>query len=174
MVVHELAKRGSSTWKAHRMLKADTAEVRVGPQGTGVPSHEAERVILATTRTYMNQSGIPVRNLLSDLRVRPDHLVVVHDELDIDLGQVRTKLAGGDNGHNGLKSIRAMTGTGDYYRVRVGIGRPSGRMEVTDWVLTGFSSAEKETLSRMVTRAADAVECLVTRGLEQAQAAYNS
>jgi len=174
MVVHELAVRGSSTWKARRMLKAETAEVRVGPEGIGVPSLEAERVFLATTRTYMNQSGIPVRNLLGDLKVRPDHLIVVHDELDIDLGQLRTKFGGGDNGHNGLKSIRAMTGTGDYYRVRVGIGRPTGRMEVTDWVLTNFAASEKEKLAEMISLAADAVQSLVIKGLDATQSAYNS
>ena len=174
MVVHDVGVRGSATWKAKRLAKADTAEVRVGPSGIGVPSADADQVVLATTRTYMNQSGIPVRNLLGDLKVRPDHLIVVHDELDIDLGQLRTKFGGGDNGHNGLKSIRAMVGTGDYFRVRVGIGRPTGRMEVTDWVLTNFASSEKQTLSEMVSLAADAVESLVINGLEKTQSTYNS
>ena len=174
MVVHELGARGSASWKPRRMLKADTAEVRATPSGIGVPSAQAERLILATTRTYMNQSGIPVRNLLGDLKLRPDHLIVVHDELDIDLGQIRAKFGGGDNGHNGLKSIRAVIGTGDYFRVRVGIGRPVGRMEVTDWVLTNFAASEKDTLAEMVSLAADAVESLVINGLEKTQSTYNS
>ena len=174
MVVHELARRGSACFKAHRMLKADTAEIRVGPAGIGIPSPQADRAILATTRTYMNQSGIPVRNLLGDLKIRPDHLIVIHDELDIDLGQLRAKFGGGDNGHNGLKSIRAIVGTGDYFRVRVGIGRPMGRMEVTDWVLTNFSASEKDTLTRMVSLAADAVESLITKGLDATQSKFNS
>ena len=174
MVVHELGVRGSASWKAKRLAKADVAEVRVGSSGIGVPSADADQVVLARTRTYMNESGIPVRNLLGEMKVRPDHLIIVHDELDIDLGQIRCKFSGGDNGHNGLKSIRAMVGTGDYYRVRVGIGRPTGRMEVIDWVLTNFASSEKDTLSRMVSLAADAVESLVINGLDKTQSTYNS
>jgi len=164
MVAAELAKRRTAAWKARRLLKADTAEF--GAAG--------DRVTLATTRTYMNQSGIPVRSLLADLRVRPDHLVVVHDELDLDLGQMRAKFGGGDNGHNGLKSLRAMLGTGEYFRVRVGIGRPDGPMDVVDWVLTNFTAAERDTLAEMVTRAADAVESLIGAGLEATQSRYNS
>ena len=174
MVVHELVRRGSANLKPRRMLRVDSAEVRLGPGGIGVPSHQAERIILATTRTYMNLSGIPVRNLLGDAKVRPDHLIVVHDELDIDVGQLRIKFGGGDNGHNGLKSIRAMVGTGEYFRVRVGIGRPTTRMEITDWVLTNFSSSESDEVKRMITLAADAVESLVISGLEATQSRFNS
>ena len=174
MVVHELGVRGSASWKAKRLAKADVAEVRLGPSGIGVPSADADQVVLARTRTYMNESGIPVRNLLGEMKVRPDHLIVVHDELDIDLGQIRCKFGGGDNGHNGLKSIRAIVGTGEYFRVRMGIGRPAGRMEVIDWVLTNFASSEKETLAEMVSLAADAVESLVINGLDKTQSMYNS
>ena len=174
MVVHELGVRGSASWKAKRLAKADVAEVRLGSSGIGVPSADADQLVLARTRTYMNESGIPVRNLLGEMKVRPDHLIVVHDELDIDLGQLRCKFGGGDNGHNGLKSIRAMVGTGDYYRVRVGIGRPAGRMEVVDWVLTNFAPSEKDTLAEMVSLAADAVESLVINGLDKTQSTYNS
>jgi PTH1 family peptidyl-tRNA hydrolase len=174
MTAEALARRGHSSWKAHRMLKADMAEVRVSPSGIGVPSADAERVVLATTKTYMNESGVPVRNLLGNLKVKPDHLIVIHDELDIDFGTLRSKLGGGDNGHNGLRSIRGIIGTGDYYRVRIGIGRPTGRMDVTDWVLTNFSASDKQKLADMVSLAADAVETLITSGLEAAQQKYNS
>jgi PTH1 family peptidyl-tRNA hydrolase len=121
----------------------------------------------------MNLSGVPVRNLM-EKRIRPDHVIVIHDELDIDLGQLRIKFGGGDNGHNGLRSIRSHVGTGDYFRVRVGIGRPAVRMEVTDWVLTNFRTNERDEVIRMVDLAADAVESLVTSGLEKTQARYNS
>jgi len=174
MVAHELARRGSATWKAKRLQKAEAAEVRVTPAGIGVPSADAQRAVLATTRTYMNQSGVPVKNLLTELKLRPDHLIVVHDELDLDLGQIRAKFGGGDNGHNGLKSIRAMLGSGDYFRVRVGIGRPTTHIDVIDWVLTNFTSAERDQLLDVVTRAADAVESLITQGLEPTQSRYNS
>ena len=174
MVVHELARRGSATFKSRRIQRAETAEVRLGPAGIGIPSPDADHLILGTTRTYMNLSGIPVRNLMGDRKIRPDHLIVIHDELDIDLGQLRTKFGGGDNGHNGLRSIRSHVGTGEYFRVRVGIGRPAGRMEVTDWVLTNFRASEKDEVTRMVDLAADAVESLITSGLEKTQAKYNS
>lgn len=174
MTVEALARLGQSPWKPHRMLKADMAQIRVSSGGIGVPSPDAERVILGATRTYMNQSGVPVRNMLGNLKVKPDHLIVIHDELDLNLGAMRTKFGGGDNGHNGLKSIRGIIGTGDYFRVRIGIGRPTNRMDVTDWVLTNFSSSEKEELADMVARAADAVETLIVSGLESAQQKYNS
>lgn len=173
MTVQELARRGAASFKPRRLLKADTAEVRISPGGTGVVAPQAERVILAQTRTYMNDSGIPVRNLLGDLKTRPDHLIVVHDELDLDLGRMRVKFAGGDNGHNGLKSIRALAGTGDFFRVRIGIGRPPGRMEVTDWVLTNFAKSEKADLDHIVQLGADAVESLIITGLDQTQSRFN-
>ncbi len=173
MVAHELARRGSANWKARRLLKADTAEIRIGSAGIGQPSIEAERVVLGLTRTYMNQSGIPVRNLLGDVKIRPDHLIVIHDELDLDLGRLRVKYGGGDNGHNGLKSIRAMIGTGDFLRVRLGIGRPAGRIDVTDWVLTNFTNSDQAELADIVSQAADAVQSLVLQGLEATQSQFN-
>jgi PTH1 family peptidyl-tRNA hydrolase len=166
MVVHELARRGAASWKTKRLAKADLAEVRLGAPG--------ERVVVGLTRTYMNQSGIPVRNLLAEVRARPDHLIVVHDELDLDLGQLRVKFGGGDNGHNGLKSIRALGGGGEYYRVRIGIGRPDTRLDVTDWVLTNFAASEQDTLAQMIAQAADAVESLIQSGLAPTQAAFNN
>jgi len=156
------------------MLKAETAEFRLGPAGIGVPSPAAVRVILATTRTYMNLSGIPVRNLIGDLKTTADHLIVVHDELDLEFDQMRVKFGGGDNGHNGLKSIRSMIGTGDYFRVRVGIGRPTTRMDVKDWVLTNFTAAERDDLPSIINKAADAVESLILRGLAPTQTTFNS
>ncbi len=174
MVVQELARRGRAAFKPRRLAKADTAEVQIGEAGTGQPSARLERVTLATTRIYMNESGLAVRNLLGETKTAPDHLIVVHDELDLDLGRLRVKFGGGDNGHNGLKSIRAMAGTGDYFRVRIGIGRPSGRMAVTDWVLTDFATAEKSSLAETVALGADAVESLVTSDLAGTQSRFNS
>jgi len=122
----------------------------------------------------MNLSGVVVRNLVGDLKIKQGRLIVVHDELDLDLGVMRAKNGGGDNGHNGLKSIRAMVGSGEYFRVRVGIGRPTGRMDVTDWVLTNFRSGEMEVVDQMVSLAADACESLMLHGLEVTQGRYNS
>jgi PTH1 family peptidyl-tRNA hydrolase len=115
-----------------------------------------------------------VRNALANVKAKPKNLIVVHDELDLDLGRIRAKFGGGDNGHNGLKSIRAMLGTGDYYRVRVGIGRPSGHVDVYDWVLSNFAKQEAEDLPGIVVKAADAVETLIRQGLEATQQKFNS
>jgi len=98
----------------------------------------------------------------------------VHDELDLDFGQLRLKLGGGDNGHNGLRSIRGSLGSGEFYRVRVGVGRPPGRQDPADFVLSNYAAAERKTLPFQVDRAADAVESLISEGLERTQGQYNS
>jgi len=174
MVVAELARRGGVTLSAHRLLHANTGDVRIGASGTGAVGADTEKVVLATSRSYMNVSGGPVAKLLGHYKITPDHLVVIHDELDIDFGKIRTKFGGGDNGHNGLKSIRGALGTGDFYRVRWGVGRPQGRQEPADFVLTPFPKAQSEDVAVEVSRAADAVECLVMYGLDATQQKYNS
>ena len=122
--------------------------------------------------SYMNDSGGPTKALANFYKVPPTHIIALHDELDIDSGAIRVKLGGGDNGHNGLKSMRSAFGTGDFYRVRLGIGRPAGRQDPADYVLKTFSSAEP--VDHLVTRGADAVEALVTQGLAATQNEFNS
>ena len=122
----------------------------------------------------MNETGAAVAKLLAYFKLDLDRLVAVHDELDIDPGQIRVKFGGGDNGHNGLRSIRASLGSGDFFRVRVGVGRPPGRQDPADFLLSDFSTAEREALGAEVDRAADAVESLVTVGLERTQTRFNS
>jgi PTH1 family peptidyl-tRNA hydrolase len=121
----------------------------------------------------MNESGGPTKALLSFYKLPPARLVVVHDELDLPFETLRVKLGGGDNGHNGLRSVRSALGTGDYYRVRVGVGRPPGRQPVADFVLSDYTSAERAVLPFQVDRAADAVESLLTAGLDPTQARFN-
>ena len=121
----------------------------------------------------MNESGSAVSTLAKFYGVAADHLVVVHDELDIAFDTLRVKFGGGDNGHNGLRSIRSSLGTGDFYRVRVGIGRPPGRQDPADFVLSNYSAAERKVLPFQVDTAADAVECLVDRGLAETQQRFN-
>lgn len=129
--------------------------------------------MLAKPMSYMNLSGGPVNALKDFYKVPVANIVAVHDELDIDYGTLRLKLGGGDNGHNGLKSMTKVMGS-EYHRVRFGIGRPPGRQPVADFVLKDFSAAERKELDYFVDRASDAVEALVIEGLERAQSTYNS
>jgi PTH1 family peptidyl-tRNA hydrolase len=168
LVADELRRRLGGSWRAHKTGHADVVEGRLGPPGT-----DAARVVLVRPRCYMNESGGPVKALAKFYKVPVDHVVAVHDELDIDFGTLRAKLGGGDNGHNGLKSMRSSLGTGDFYRVRMGIGRPPGRQNPADFVLSSYGAAERKELPFQVDRAADAVESLVTDGLELTQQRFN-
>ncbi|MFE6647212.1 aminoacyl-tRNA hydrolase [Nocardioides sp. NPDC057772] len=170
LVTDELANRLGSKWRAHKSGRADVVEGRLG----GTPGVPGPRVVLARSRTYMNESGGPVKALATFYKVQPDHVIAIHDELDIAFDTMRVKLGGGDNGHNGLKSMRSSLGTGDFHRVRVGIGRPPGRQEVHDFVLSNFSTTERKVLPFVVDTAADAIETLITEGLEKTQQKFNS
>jgi PTH1 family peptidyl-tRNA hydrolase len=121
----------------------------------------------------MHQSGGAVASLAPFYKVPPDRVVAIHDEIDLDFGRLRVKLGGGDNGHNGLRSLRSALGTGDFYRVRMGIGRPRGRQEVADHVLSDFTTQERKELPFMVIDAADAVESLLASGLNATQQRFN-
>ena len=170
LVLDLLAARLGARFKAHKSSRGGSAEVVEGRLGP-LPGR---RVVLAKPRSYMNDSGGPVSGLLKFFKVDPANLVVIHDELDIGYGTLRVKFGGGDNGHNGLKSIRRSLGTGDYLRVRFGVGRPPGRQDPADFVLDEFSAAERKDLPFAVDRTADAVESLVTEGLDTTQSRYNS
>lgn len=175
LVTDELANRLDGKWRAHKSGRADVVEGRLpGPGNLQSPGAPGPRVVLARSRTYMNESGGPVKALATFYKVPPDHVIAIHDELDIDFDTMRVKLGGGDNGHNGLKSMRSSLGTGDFHRVRVGIGRPPGRQEVHDFVLSNFSSTERKVLPFVVDTAADAIETLITEGLEKTQQRFNS
>jgi PTH1 family peptidyl-tRNA hydrolase len=163
LVVDVLAQRERERFRSHKGV-ADVASYRVG----------GARVRLAKPRSYMNDSGRPVAALRDFFKVPPDRLVVVHDELDIPFGALRLKIGGGDNGHNGLRSVRQALGSGDFVRVRFGIGRPPGRQDPAEFVLRDFSPAERKELDFLVERAADAVESVVADGLPAAQNAYNA
>ena len=169
MVTDELARRMGSGFRAHKSGRADVVEGRLTPPGVPGP-----RVVLARPRCYMNEVGGPVKALATFYKVAPAQVVAIHDELDIPFDTMRVKLGGGDNGHNGLKSMRSSFGTGDFHRVRVGIGRPPGRQEVADFVLSDYSSAERKVLPFVVDTAADAGETLVAEGLEKTQQRFNS
>jgi PTH1 family peptidyl-tRNA hydrolase len=169
MVVEELARRQGASFRAHKSGRADVVEGRLG-----APGQDGPRMVLAQIRSYMNETGGPVKQLAGFYGVGPERLVAVHDELDIPFETMRVKLGGGDNGHNGLRSMRSALGTGDFYRVRVGVGRPPGRQDPADFVLSNYTTAERKLLPLQVDRAADAVETLLTLGLETTQQEFNS
>jgi peptidyl-tRNA hydrolase, PTH1 family len=168
-VVEELARRMKLRFRVVRGIRAEVADGRIGPPGGDGP-----RLILAKSRTFMNETGWAVTRLLAYYKLEPPQMIVVHDELDIDVGQLRVKFGGGDNGHNGLRSIRAALGTGDFYRVRIGVGRPPGRQDPADFLLRDIPASAREDIEVEIGRAADAVESLVTSGLDRTQNVFNS
>lgn len=167
MVVDRLVARVGGRLGKHPSGRADSLAARVA--GPGSP-----RMVLAAPRSYMNESGGPVSALLRTAGSTAERLVVIHDELDLDFGRLRVKFGGGDGGHNGLKSVRASLGSGDYVRVRVGIGRPPGRQDPADFVLSAFSRAEQKELETVLEIAADCVAHVITSGCASAQNAYNT
>jgi peptidyl-tRNA hydrolase, PTH1 family len=130
-------------------------------------------VTLAKPMTFMNVSGGPVAALSRFLKIPAERIVVIHDELDLPFGSIRMKLGGGDNGHNGLRSVTSALGTREYYRVRIGIGRPPGRMDPADYVLRNFAPAERDELPVLLSRSADAVDALLMNGLAAAQNSFH-
>ena len=163
MVLDLLGERAGGRFKAHKG-RADVVEGRLA----GV------RAVLAKPKSYMNESGGPTASLRDFFKVPVERIVVVHDELDIDAGALRLKRGGGDNGHNGLRSISSALGSKEYLRVRVGIGRPPGRQDPADFVLKDFSAVERKELPFTLDRAADAVEALLTGTLEAAQNTFHA
>jgi len=168
MAVAGLADECSVKLSRHRKVLAEIAEGHVGLPGA------RNRIVLCNPLSYMNESGGPVKAAMGFYRIPPERLVVLHDELDIDFAALRLKRGGGDGGHNGLKSIRSAIGTGDYFRVRMGIGRPPGRQAPADFVLQSFSGAQRTELPAFLDQAARAVETLVQRGLEMAQNEFHT
>jgi peptidyl-tRNA hydrolase, PTH1 family len=165
MVLAELADRMRATFKGHKA----NAAVAEGRTGTDAP-----RLILAKPNTYMNVSGGPVAALMRFYKVQPEHLVVVHDELDIPFDSIKLKSGGGHGGHNGVRDVAAAIGTPDFVRVRVGIGRPPGRQPAADFVLRDFGADERKTLPNLLADAADAVELVASSGLTAAQLRFHT
>jgi peptidyl-tRNA hydrolase, PTH1 family len=167
LVNDELATRVGGSFSSHKTGRVDVVEGRLG--GVGGP-----RVVLARPRCYMNETGGPVAALAHFYKVPVERVVAVHDELDLPFDTMRVKLGGGDNGHNGLRSMRASLGSGEFFRVRVGIGRPPGRQSPADFVLSDYSAVQRKVLPFQVDRAADAVESLLVEGLERTQGTFNT
>jgi PTH1 family peptidyl-tRNA hydrolase len=171
VVVDLLAERAGVRFARHGRAQAVVAEGRLGTLAGGVPG---PRVVLAKPTTYMNVSGGPVSGLAKYFGIAPDHLLVVHDEVDIPFDTIKLKVGGGEGGHNGLRDITKALGSKDYVRVRVGVGRPPGRTDTADHVLREFSATERKNLPILVDDAADAVEMVLTDGLLAAQGKYHT
>lgn len=165
MALAELADRMSATFRSHKALAA-VAEGRIAPGGA--------KLVLAKPNTFMNLSGGPVAALLKFYKLDSSRLIVLHDELDIPFDTIRVKSGGGHGGHNGIRDIAAAIGSPDFARVRIGIGRPPGRQDAADYVLTPFSKAERDVLPSVLSDAADATELLVTEGLLAAQQRWHA
>ncbi len=161
MVVDYLA--GNSKHSSHKS-RTEIADIHLGQIA----------VTLAKSKLYMNESGGPIKALADFYKVTPAHLIVLHDELDIPFNTIRIKQGGGDNGHNGLKDITTHFGGPSYFRIRMGIGRPSGPQDPADFVLKSFSATEKKELDAFIARGAKAVEHLIEMGLEAAQQEFNN
>ena len=167
MLAAHMAQVAGVKFSSHK-ARANVAEFRLGV-GAETPS-----LVLATLRCYINESGGPTKALADFYKVKGDHIIVAHDELDIPFQAIRVKFGGGDNGHNGLKSITSALGSGDYFRLRLGIGRPPGQQDPGDFVLKPFSSNERKTLEEFLITGSDAVESLIENGLEKTQQNFNS
>ena len=173
-VADELAVRARVPFSAPRGMRGDVCETRLTASGMGGVGADAERVVLLKPRTFMNDSGAAVAKASAFYKIAPDHVIVVHDEIDLDFGRLRVKFGGGDNGHNGLKSIRSALGTGDFYRVRFGVGRPPGRQDARDYVLASIPASLRADYAVEASRNADAVELLIAEGLIAVQNRFNS
>jgi peptidyl-tRNA hydrolase, PTH1 family len=167
MVAELLAARIGSGFRRDRS-RTQAASGRLGSVRQAGP-----RVIIAKPMSFMNLAGPPLAALGGFYKIPPDQTVVVHDDLDLPFGAIRLKLGGGDGGHNGLRSVTRALGTRDYFRVRVGIGRPPGRQDPANFVLTDFTAAERKELPLVIERATDAVETLLRLGLSAAQNEYH-
>ncbi|GAA3766783.1 aminoacyl-tRNA hydrolase [Microbacterium kribbense] len=165
MVVDLLADRRGEKFKTHK-AGARVAEGWLRPGGA--------KIVLAKLNSFMNVSGGPVADLARFYHVDPAHIVIVHDELDIPFDSLRLKAGGGHGGHNGVRDVAQALGSPEFARVRVGIGRPAGRQDAADWVLSPFSAADRRALPVLLADAADAVELLIGEGLTAAQQRYHA
>ncbi|MET0861152.1 MAG: aminoacyl-tRNA hydrolase [Microbacterium sp.] len=165
MVIDELADRRGESFKVHK-AGARVAETWLRPGGP--------KLVLAKPNTFMNVSGGPVANLAKFYGIEADHVIVLHDELDIPFDTIKLKTGGGHGGHNGVRDVAKALDTPDFARVRIGIGRPIGRQDPADWVLDPFGAAERKNLPVLLADAADAAEQVVDEGLLAAQQKHHA
>ncbi len=161
--VRVLAARSHVDLGANKRIRCQTADIRVAD----------ERATVAVPMSYMNESGGPVQQAAAWLKVPMERLIVIHDDLDLEVGQLRVKRGGGHGGHNGLRDLDRRLGSREYLRVRIGIGRPPGRQPAADYVLRKFQPKDREVVDVTVEEAADACEHLMRHGLDETQNRFN-
>ena len=162
MCVDELARRAGARLE-NKVRDTELAETEIG---------EAPAII-ARPITFVNESGKSVRNVLRKFNAEPDRLLLVVDDMDLKIGRLRLRAGGSSGGHNGLKSVRQVTGTDDFPRLRIGVGRPPAGSDPIQHVLGRFRPDERELMEAAVNRAADAVEAIQREGLDKAMETYN-
>ena len=163
LAVEDLADRNGSRLRKVRFQAAEAVDVRIGD----------EAVWLVASTRFMNESGPTYASLARKHGIAPDHIVAVHDEIEIPREELMVKFGGGSAGHNGIRSLAQALGSKDFYRVRIGVGRPPGRQDPADYVLQRVAASAWDGFAVDIARAADAVECLLTEGLEPAQQRFN-
>ena len=163
LVVEELARRASADWNFEKKFDARVAKRDLG----------AHKILLAEPQTFMNASGEAVAALLNFYRVPVSQLLVIVDDADLPLGEIRLRARGSSGGHHGLESIEQHIGSREFARLKVGIGRKDGQREITNFVLGKFSGTETRLLEKVLQRAADQAECRVADGLEKAMNRFN-
>ena len=159
MVIEHGVNELGENLKLNKKLYSNICETKLG----------LNKIIFASLTSYMNESGGPVSALMNFFKISTDNLIVLHDELDLEYGDIRIKQGGGDNGHNGLKSIRNSLDSGEYIRIRLGIGRPPGEMDPADFVLKPFNFFEKSKLTEFLNMGNKAISDVVNYGVSQAQ-----
>jgi PTH1 family peptidyl-tRNA hydrolase len=163
MVVDELANRAGERFRKARFVPADVAEITA----------DGERMLLVKSRTFMNESGPSYASVARKHDIQPDHVIAAHDDLDLAFGALRVKFGGSTAGHHGLDSLVAGLRTPDFHRLRLGIGRPTGRQDPLDFVLRPFSKKEQEEVVVLVDQAAEATLSLARHGLSPTQDRFN-
>ena len=153
-------------------LKCSLSKVQ-GKAIVGMCRLDANRLILAKPHTFMNLSGVAVSSLVRFYKIDLEHLIIIHDDVDVPFGQIRLRPGGGSAGQKGVESIIEKLGTKSFPRLRMGIGQPPGRMDSADYVLLPFGKDDEEGLSGFLDRAVEAVKCFITEGLEVAMNRYN-
>lgn len=166
LVAEELAIRLGGKFASNK-YRALVLETRLGV------GSDSPKIVIIKPQTYMNDSGDAVAPLAKYFNCAPERIIAIHDELDIPFDTLRVKIGGGDNGHNGLKSLTHSLGTPEYFRVRVGIGRPATPQDTADYVLDRFAKSEKLALNDLIMRSCDAIESLIGKGLEVTQQNFN-